>query len=328
MLPPALHALLCGVVFVALLYLVPSKVRALPRNDPTHVLWRMAMVVPAMAISTILANVSAAADKPLLQQIGISIACLTPASSLLPVGLIMCLFLGPLVQVVIDTYRLSEARSMAGFLLPAVMSVDGCKEHLAARGFSLLVALRVADTSSLSLFRALVVAPVAEEWVFRACVLPVFAAHGAGLWSAICGASLPFGLAHLHHGYELLRRGFSPLQAALSVVAQLGYTTLFGAIAAFMQLRTGNLLGVVLAHAFCNLMGFPDFMWLAEFWPTAGAGSADKALHRHPHPHAPHKWLLLVAYVAGLAGFCVLLPQLGRGAAWHSHSERYPCALG
>jgi hypothetical protein len=154
----------------------------------------------------------------------------------------------------------------------------------------------------------------------------VYAAHGVGLWSAICGASLPFGLAHLHHGYELLRRGFSLPQAALNVVAQLGYTTLFGAIAAFMQLRTGNLLGVVLAHAFCNLMGFPDFMWLAEFWPTPGAGSAGKVLHRHPH--AAHKWLLLAAYVAGLTGFCVLLPQLGNGAAWQSHSERYPCALG
>ena len=37
------------------------------------------------------------------------------------------------------------------------------------------------------------------------------------------------------------------------------YTTLFGMYAAFLFVRTGHLLAPCMAHAFCNLMGFPDF---------------------------------------------------------------------
>lgn len=38
---------------------------------------------------------------------------------------------------------------------------------------------------------------------------------------------------------------------------QFGYTTVFGWYAAFLLLRTGNLWGVVVVHAFCNWMGLP-----------------------------------------------------------------------
>jgi prenyl protein peptidase len=48
-------------------------------------------------------------------------------------------------------------------------------------------------------------------------------------------------------------------------VFQLAYTTLFGAYATFLYLRTGSLLAVVLVHAFCNWMGLP------RFWGRVGA---------------------------------------------------------
>mmetsp|Transcript_43015 Transcript_43015/g.105155 ORF Transcript_43015/g.105155 Transcript_43015/m.105155 type:complete len:110 (+) Transcript_43015:130-459(+) len=38
------------------------------------------------------------------------------------------------------------------------------------------------------------------------------------------------------------------------------YTSLFGAFVCYIFLRTGQLLTAVAVHAFCNFMGFPDFV--------------------------------------------------------------------
>ena len=40
---------------------------------------------------------------------------------------------------------------------------------------------------------------------------------------------------------------------------QLTYTSLFGAYSSYLFLRTGFLIGPLLAHVFCNAMGLPDF---------------------------------------------------------------------
>ena len=76
-----------------------------------------------------------------------------------------------------------------------------------------------------------------------------------------------FGLAHSHHVVTVLReRGASPAQAAAGVLFQVGYTSLFGAMAAYYLINTGSLVGPVLAHAFCNTMGFPP---LAHLWTSS-----------------------------------------------------------
>lgn len=70
---------------------------------------------------------------------------------------------------------------------------------------------------------------------------------------------LVFGLAHVHHFYEfrLAHRGVPAAAALLRSALQLGYTTLFGAYATFVYLRTGSLLAVLAAHVLCNCMGLP-----------------------------------------------------------------------
>lgn len=72
---------------------------------------------------------------------------------------------------------------------------------------------------------------------------------------------LLFGLAHFHHFYEFrVTHPDAPLSLGLlRSVVQLGYTTLFGAYATFLHLRTGSLLAIFVVHAFCNCMGFPRF---------------------------------------------------------------------
>ena len=42
------------------------------------------------------------------------------------------------------------------------------------------------------------------------------------------------------------------------LLIQFTYTTLFGAYASHVFLRTGSLCGVILAHCTCNYMGLPD----------------------------------------------------------------------
>lgn len=70
---------------------------------------------------------------------------------------------------------------------------------------------------------------------------------------------LVFGLAHVHHMYEfrLTHPAAGWPAALLRSLFQLGYTTLFGAYATFVYLRTGSLLAVVGMHMLCNTMGLP-----------------------------------------------------------------------
>jgi prenyl protein peptidase len=78
-----------------------------------------------------------------------------------------------------------------------------------------------------------------------------------------------FGLAHVHHFYEFrITHPKVPLVAAIvRSVVQFTYTSLFGAYATFLYLRTGSLLAVIVVHAFCNSMGLPRFWGLVQpYW--------------------------------------------------------------
>ncbi|KAG2469550.1 FACE2 protease, partial [Polypterus senegalus] len=93
--------------------------------------------------------------------------------------------------------------------------------------------------SDMRWMRNQVVAPLTEELVFRACMLPMLIPC-AGLWSAIFTCPLFFGVAHFHHVIELLRFRQGTLSGIfLSAVFQFSYTAVFGAYTAFIFVRTG-----------------------------------------------------------------------------------------
>ncbi|XP_012876296.1 PREDICTED: CAAX prenyl protease 2 isoform X2 [Dipodomys ordii] len=81
-----------------------------------------------------------------------------------------------------------------------------------------------------------VIAPLTEELVFRACMLPMLAPC-TGLGPAVFTCPLFFGVAHFHHIIEQLR------------FRQSSVGSIF--------LSAGHLIGPVLCHSFCNYMGFP-----------------------------------------------------------------------
>jgi len=109
--------------------------------------------------------------------------------------------------------------------------------------------------------RDLVVGPVTEEIVFRACTCPVLLVGGLSPNATIICTPIFFGLAHLHHILHHLtnKTGSELKREILLSIFQLGYTTLFGLYSAFLFVRTGHIAPVILVHTFCNYMGFPAF---------------------------------------------------------------------
>ena len=116
----------------------------------------------------------------------------------------------------------------------------------------------IAYLKDIKWYRTYVVAPFTEEFIFRACMLPILVPNFGLVWSIFL-APLFFGVAHFHHKIEQVKQGYGFSSIVLSGVFQMGYTTIFGAYSAFLFLRTGSLIGPVLCHTFCNFMGFPDF---------------------------------------------------------------------
>ncbi|XP_067831697.1 CAAX prenyl protease 2 isoform X1 [Heptranchias perlo] len=157
------------------------------------------------------------------------------AAACLPLLLTMVLFFGPLIQLVMD-YPWDF--------------IDGVKVFLDPQFW-------VQCLADMRWMRNQVVAPLTEELVFRACMLPMLVPC-TGLSRAIVTCPLFFGVAHFHHVIELLKfRQGTVAGIFVSAVFQFSYTAVFGAYTAFIFIRTGHLIGPVLCHSFCNYMGFP-----------------------------------------------------------------------
>lgn len=137
-----------------------------------------------------------------------------------------------------------------------------------------------------------IVAPVSEEFIFRACMLPLLVPHFGEGWSIFL-CPLFFGVAHLHHMIEKVTQHKEEVSDAFKQsLFQMSYTTVFGAYSAFLFLRTGHFLAPVLAHAFCNHMGFPAFNEVLAY--------DDKSIRRK----------LIAAFVIGLLVWLYLLYPL------------------
>jgi len=142
--------------------------------------------------------------------------------------------------------------------------------------------------------RNLVAAPITEELVFRGVVLALLVAGGWGFRACVLLSPALFGLAHGHHLLMLVRaRGVSLQRAAAMVAFQLAYTSLFGAYAAALLLRTGHMTGVILAHAWCNLLGVPQLGFLSP-----------------GHVLFPKRRAILAVFVAGIVVFSLALVPL------------------
>lgn len=108
--------------------------------------------------------------------------------------------------------------------------------------------------------------PITEEMVFRACFIPLHLLAKISPLRIVFYTPLYFGIAHIHHCYEYaLTHPHMPLLPALGrSLFQFVYTSNFGFYAAFIYLRTGSLVAVILCHSFCNWCGLPRFWGKVE----------------------------------------------------------------
>ncbi|KAK4227726.1 putative protease [Podospora fimiseda] len=118
-------------------------------------------------------------------------------------------------------------------------------------------------------FRNYIIGPITEELLFRSSAIPLLLPLPPSITPSKLLYIIPliFGLSHIHHYYEFTLQNPRVPRTAVFIrsLFQLGFTTLFGAYATFLYLRTGNLYAVCLVHTFCNSMGLPQVWGRVEF---------------------------------------------------------------
>ena len=266
------HRILCGATAILLplsyvisLYLIPARIRALPRDDPIHIFWRIGAVAAVTLLSPFAVFFLAPHDgPPLFDLLGMAPHCISPLLGFGPVILVAVLFAGPIV-----TAAASIIAQPPGDVLRTMYFYR----------------------PSVTTFRALVVAPVSEEVVFRAAALPLLVAAGASHSGALFASAALFSVAHVHHYLDHKAQGLAHNVAVRIVAVQLTFTGAFALLSAHAFLKSGSLVGIIVAHTLANAMGPPD----VSFWVSV----------RHPGHWA--RGLIAVAYVLGIFGFFWLL---------------------
>lgn len=267
---PAWQAiLLClffSVMYVGSLYIWRSSTKAKSRDHPDVIKRRFVSValvcftVPLLLLMVATKSESAQANS-IFCWLGIRFWGLIPAF-ILPLVLTMVLFLGPLSLHYLD--------GVFSLYLEAKYWTNSIKNFVWLRNH--------------------IVAPLSEEFIFRACMLPLLLPSLGVTWSIML-CPLFFGVAHFHHMIEKVVQGQQEVAESFKQsLFQLAYTTVFGAYSAFLFLRTGHLMAPVIAHAFCNHMGFPSFGEVMGYQQTT----------RHK---------LMMLFILGLIGWmCLLYP--------------------
>jgi prenyl protein peptidase len=260
-----LYCCVLAVSFVGSLYiLVPLSVQRLPRDSARHIQWRSAAtglvgILAWWSYPWLFCDEWAYQYQPIVQVLQRdSLAC---GRVLLHT---LVLFMGPLLQCVLAVYTAIQHRE-GNVTINRFVQV-----YCAWYWEPIVIALwRPAETSTRWIkLRNLVVAPLTEEMVFRACMVPSLRSVGMSVRTVSLVAPLFFGFAHWHHAHLKLQQPNQQVKVVLvETLVQFTYTTLFGAYESYAYLQTRSLLAITLCHAFCNAMGLPDLSYLQSYSP-------------------------------------------------------------
>lgn len=270
-----LSCLLLAVAYVGSLYVWK---RELPRDHPKTIKQRTLSVFVVCAAAPLFlllisSEVFTSQEWSLCQHLGVRSPGLL-ASFTVPLVLTMVLFSGPLYMLYLDRSHDTALAERSAFWSN--------------------------NASRMVWLRNYLIAPFTEEFVFRACMLPLLVPC-FGCPTAVIVCPLFFGVAHIHHIIERLRFGSEPLSAIiLTAFFQSCYTTVFGAYSAFLFVRTGHLAGPFICHSFCNYMGFPEIGQIFNHGPG-------------------HRAIIAATFVAGLLTFLFLLYPL-TNPAWYNNN--------
>ncbi|CAI5709219.1 unnamed protein product [Hyaloperonospora brassicae] len=273
--------------YVGVLYTLPHEIRRLPRDHPTHILARFLLICIFCGICPFVLAVFYDHDESSIsfaQWLGIRSEGLAQAI-FVPLLATAVLFTGSLLANALHLLNVSKQFHSHGW-------------WFALKNSALYYSITHDRLPSL---RTYVLGPLTEEFVFRSCMVPLLVCAEFTAKQIVFGSPVIFGVAHLHHFMEYVRYGRSPKDAALTVGFQFVYTSLFGAYATFIFLRTGHFASTFLVHVFCNVMGVPD---LSFFNP-------ENILHSY-------RFVLLGAYFFGVYGFSLVLMPLSEPAIYSS----------
>lgn len=175
-------------------------------------------------------------------------------------------------------------------VMPSAVTAASLTAVLFAGPIAMKWPLQYPHEIDIQVIRNLLVAPICEEFVFRACMVQLLKEEGTGDVQTVLLTPLFFGAAHLHHLYELIMFHEVSLTMGLVQVAfQFFYTCIFGWYATYLFLATRSIAGSVVAHQMCNYLGFP------EFWAIASH---------------PRKNTIVFLLATGVPTFFYLLPRL------------------
>lgn len=276
---PCILCLTLAVLFVGVLYLAPTSISKLDRDDPKQIYWRFQVLTVVAAICPFFVAfgfVLSPKSEPIsVKTLYCSLGLLPDdfvRSLVIPTLVTLSLFLGPLMEKVFWNYREGSAWRVA-------YGRGGLTEALVKPAQNAL--------DKPTAVRAYLFAPIVEEWVFRSCMVSILLRFGFSTSRTVLLAPLYFGVAHLHHGYRMVHQDGVPLRRAILIVfVQFAYTSLFGAYATFVFCRTHNFYAIALQHSICNYMGFPQPGWMN------GA-----------HPLNSKKTILGASYILGIGLF-------------------------
>lgn len=216
--------------YVSSLYIKPTTQG---RNHPETIKIRFLAVTCACFLALpflYLISTSSESGHSLMSWVGVRSTGVVQGA-ILPLVLTMILFAGPLVQMY--EARIFELYNDINYWKNSLSNIIWIRNH--------------------------VVGPLTEEFLFRACLMPLMVPT-FGWKAAVCFCPVFFGLAHFHHMLQKIKfEGLEFKTAFFQSVFQFAYTTVFGVYCAYIFIRTGHLIGPVLCHAFCNHIGFPDF---------------------------------------------------------------------
>ena len=172
---------------------------------------------------------------------------------LIPTMVVLTLFLGPAVAMVLETGVLNA----------------------------------IIHRNMMASIRDLIVAPWTEELCFRAGLISYMAITDHPDWYILWFSPMVFGFSHVHHMYDLVYHKKLHINSAFFVLlVQFAYTTLFGWFAALIFLKSGSIMAVTVAHAWCNLFGFPRFSDILYY---------------------KYRKVVIFAYISGIAAFPFVL---------------------
>ena len=317
-----LYSFTLALVFVISLYaFIPPSVRLLPRDNKTHMKWRSGVVVAVAAAGVVIypllfCEYLREADEMILWYRCIGIKSGNILEDLKAILHVAILYAGSFATRFIRVYHYARILQIEGKqrnkniitnnnipVLPKLKHIVASANRLwvhPIRG-SIQTLFLEDETFRWIILRNLLIAPASEEVIFRACIIaPLLTSHNDNdvhlklTTTEVCWiAPLFFGVAHLHHFHEQYRRlsllkrtKQNILRLIVGVLFQFTYTTLFGAYASHLFIRTGSLLSVIFVHIFCNYMGLPEVSFAS---PTSG-------LHCY-------RWMLWCAYLIGIVLF-------------------------